>query len=280
MNTLNPISAAVNSVSARDISVKNVDSKAHQQLSDVVVTKGVESIDRAKQERSSSSSLELNVTSSNLNSMAGNIRREDKQMEQMETYIDKMIENTKTIVKHFPPYLLGGSEKVETSNEFNAFKEIIDRLTIPPEVQGHVVGSVQVQSGNEKSSVEIKLPDNEIVADQQIYFGEQGLELPQLPHYATDEQFESALTAAEKARETVSEKRTELAEKAEKLFSEAFFEGNGEVKAHKSYGDELREAEKTEFATEKKSKEVEVEFVKKYSGSITNDNSRMRELLV
>ena len=75
----------------------------------------------------------LQASKLGINAAAKSIRISDRAMEKIDTYIDRMKDELQVHVKNYPPFLSGSKERIEVSNNFNAFRKLIDQLTFPAE---------------------------------------------------------------------------------------------------------------------------------------------------
>jgi len=184
------------------------------------------------------------------NSAARTIRLDYENMGKIENYIDRMKAELQRIVKNYPPFPPGSEERVRRLKSINAFRRLIDQLTIPQ------------PNGEYASKI---MPDHDVVAktnysqkmlsESNLYQTRpEGLEIPQLPEDANDEKvyaFAEKLDAAGKMlRQSRGDLATYAAEVGESYEQEV--EGAG---LFLSYGDEFESVD-TEAEAELKSREL------------------------
>ena len=139
----------------------------------------------------------LETIHSRFNSVARTIRVADENMGKIENYIDRMKTESQRIVKNYPPFPPGSEERVKRLKSINAFRRLIDQLTIPPP--------------NEEFAAKI-MPDHDVVSktnDSQKMSGEnklhqtgsERLDIPQLPEGADDEEVHAFIEKLDAARE-------------------------------------------------------------------------------
>ena len=71
----------------------------------------------------------LQESKNGLNDTAKSIRIADESMQKINEYVDQMKANLTAIVKQYPPYPPGSEERVSFLRSFNAFRQLIDRLS-------------------------------------------------------------------------------------------------------------------------------------------------------
>ena len=180
----------------------------------------------------------LETIHSRFNSVARTIRVADESMGKIENYIDRMETESQRIVKNYPPFPPGSEERVKRLKSINAFRRLIDQLTIPPPDQ--------------EFAAKI-MPDHDVVSktnDSQKMSGEntlhqtrsEGLDIPQLPEGADDEEVYAFIEKLDAAREMLGQMRSELVAGAAKIAES--YEGETEVTGtYPSYGEEIKSAD-------------------------------------
>jgi hypothetical protein len=143
---------------------------------------------------------------------AKSIRIADRAMEKIKTYIDRMKEELLVNVKNYPPFLAGSKERVELSNNFNAFRKIIDQLTFPPE--NTAAGKIMAPASSESEDRDIVIEHNgfsKTIKSRQVHTGPDGLDIPELSNHATDDDIHLMIKKLGFAKETLIKRRDGLA---------------------------------------------------------------------
>ena len=217
--------------------------------------------------------VKLETIHSKFNSVARTIRVADESMEKIENYIDRMETESQRIVKNYPPFPPGSEERVKRLKSIIAFRRLIDQLTIPPP--------------NEEFAAKI-MPDHDVVSktnDSQKMSGEntlhqtgsEGLDIPQLPESADDEEVRAFIGKLDAALETLRQNRIDLATYAAEV-GESY---EREMKASgifRSYGEEIKSAD-MEAAAELKSSELSYELAIEPGMTLTEAQNKLLSLL-
>jgi len=158
----------------------------------------------------------LQASKLGINAAAKSIRISDRAMEKIDTYIDRMKDELQVHVKNYPPFLSGSKERVEVSNNFNAFRKLIDQLTFPAEDK--TAEKIMAESSFFKSEdtdivVEHK-GFSKLIHSRQVHTGPQGLDIPELSGHATDDDIELMMKKLDFAKNTLIERRAGLSEDA------------------------------------------------------------------
>jgi len=158
----------------------------------------------------------LQTSKLGINAAAKSIRISDRAMEKIDTYIDRMKDELQVHVKNYPPFLSGSKERIEVSNNFNAFRKLIDQLTFPAEDK--TAGKIMAESSFFKSEdtdivVEHK-GFSKLIHSRQVHTGPQGLDIPELSGHATDDDIELMMKKLDFAKNTLIERRAGLSEDA------------------------------------------------------------------
>lgn len=216
----------------------------------------------------------LETIHSRFNSVARTIREADENMGKIENYVDRMKTESHRIVKNYPPFPPGSEERVKRLKSINAFRRLIDQLTIPPP--------------DEEFAAKI-MPDHDVVSktnDSQKISGEntlrqtgsERLDIPQLPEGADDEEVRAFMENLDVALETlIRQSRSELATYAAEVGEsyEQEVEGAG---IFRSYGEEIKSAD-MEAEAELKSGELGYELAIEPGLTLTEAQTQLLSLL-
>jgi hypothetical protein len=209
----------------------------------------------------------LEAIHSRLNSIAKSIRFVDRTMELTEKYIEQMKGRLKRIVKHYPPFPPGSEERVKLLRSFNAFRKLIDQLTIPPreEFAKKIMADPTVVPG--AGDWRIVLEDSgshKTIHSQQIHTGCDGLNIPEIPEAASEEGVHASIENLDAALETLRQRRIGLAADATSLGS---------------FGNGLGSDELSERSTELKSAELGDRIASEPFKGLTKAHSKLMAFL-
>ena len=215
----------------------------------------------------------LETIHSRFSSMARTIRVADENMGKIENYIDRMKAQLQRIVKNYPPFPPGSEERVKRLKNINAFRRLIDQLTIPPPNEEFTAKTV---------------PDHDVVSKinyLQKVLSESNLhqtmhdelDIPQLPEGADDEALHAFIEKLGAAREMLRQMRRELAANAAKIAES--YEGETEVAGiYPSYGEEIKSAD-TEAEAEIRSSDLSYALTIEPGMTLTEAQSQLLSLL-
>jgi hypothetical protein len=224
---------------------------------------------------------DLQALNAFLNSVAMRIRVANSTMAKIETIIDRMKEQLGRIIKNYPPFPPGSEERVKFLRSFKALRQEIDQLsfsttdetaskiTADPAVASQAGDSNAVTSGNGTRLT---------VHSQQLHAGPTGLNIPELPETATDEEIAAAIKDVEKARKTLGQRQSGLATDA--LNIQQFLGSNPKIDQFAGSSVEMpKSPDLTESAAENKSSESNQTLTIDSTKSLTKDQSQLFELL-
>ena len=154
-----------------------------------------------------------------MNEAANSIRTADEAIQSIGTQIDEMKTALTTIVKQYPPFPPGSEERVAILKSFSALRRQIDALSFPRED----AGAQRILSPAEKDD---KMPSKVDLGNDQLGIkvhrlptttGPEGLDIPDLPLNADDEQIQETLTHLDRVRALLDNQRDLLAEDAKRI---------------------------------------------------------------
>lgn len=165
------------------------------------------------------------ASASSLNAVAHSIRIADQAMEEIGKHIQKMKNELKTHVKNYPPYPPGSEERAKILKAFSAFRKLIDELTIPPDDNSaaKILNSPSA-STSEKNGIAVEHDGfGKTIRSQPVGTGPEGLDIPEFPPNATDEEFETMISRLGKASGTLEVRRAGLQADAAGIFNPPVF---------------------------------------------------------
>ena len=145
--------------------------------------------------------------------MASTVRGADESMQKIDDQIEKMKNRLLEHVKHYPPFGKDSQERVKLMKLFSAFRKQIDQLTIPADNFGamKIMADPSIHGDAGDWDIELDTQGNHMtIHSQQVHTGPGGLNIPELPGEATDEEIYAAINDLESAQSTLSQRRSEL----------------------------------------------------------------------
>lgn len=154
-----------------------------------------------------------------MNEAAGSIRTADEAIQSIGTQIDDMKTTLTAILKQYPPFPPGSEERVAILKSFSALRRQIDALAYPPEDAGaQRILSPGEKDANMQSTVDLGNGHVAInVHRAPVTTGPEGLDIPDLPTRADEDQIRQTLLHLDQARKTLDNKRDLLAEDARRI---------------------------------------------------------------
>ena len=160
----------------------------------------------------------LEIIQSRLNSAARTIRDADKNMGKIENYIDRMKAELQRVIKNYPPFPPGSEERVRRLKSINAFRKLIDQLTIPPPSENFATKMMTGRNAVLGVDDSKRIPgENKLysgIHSHQVYTRARGFDIPELQEDADDEEIHTFIEKLDSARETHGQMRSELAANA------------------------------------------------------------------
>ncbi len=215
----------------------------------------------------------LETIHSRFNSVARTIRIADENMGKIENFIDRMKTELQRIIKNYPPFPPGSEERVQRLKSVNAFRRLIDQLTIPPPKEELAAKTMPDHDVVHKTNDSQKMPDENKLHQT----GPQGLGIPQLPESADDKEVHAFIEKLDAAREMLGQMRSELAADAAKIAES--YEGETEVAGtYPSYGEEVKSAD-MEAKAELRSSDLSFALAIEPGMTLTEAQSQLLSLL-
>ena len=215
------------------------------------------------------------------NSDARTIRAADKNMEKIENHIDRMKAESQRLIKNYPPFPPGSEERVKRLKSINAFRKLIDQLTIPPPNEEFAMKIMACRDAFLEVEDSKRLPgENKLYSKVHSYLvstGAWGLDIPELQEDADDEEAHIFIEKLDAARETLRQRRSDLAADAAGIINSYEREIEAAGIFH-SYGDELESVD-TEAETELKSRELGYTLAIEPGMTLTEAQSQLLSLL-
>lgn len=153
------------------------------------------------------------------NGVANSIRIADEAMQKIGIHLDEMKTTLNSILKQYPPFPPGSEERVALLKHFSTLRMQIEALAIPPEDAGaRSIFSASEDEGGTESLVNIGGERFSIrVHRLPVDTGPEGLDIPELPVDALDDQIRDMLVRLEVADQRLAGKQDRLAADADRI---------------------------------------------------------------
>lgn len=192
----------------------------------------------------------LQALNARLNAVAKSIGHSDSVMRKIGGLLEEMEKRLDAAAKSYPPFPPGSEERVKYLESYTGLRAQIDQLTIPPREDD----------------------------TRRVLEDSNGLDIPDLPKDASDEQIRGALEKIGDSKETVEIERGKLAEGLEKLKRQSEFKLAWK-KIHPSYGEEMRAAEDEEFLADRASADVKDSLSTQWGSTLTATQTALAQSL-
>ncbi len=155
--------------------------------------------------------------------VAKQIREVHETMKEIDGHLQQMQSHLYGIVKMYPPYPPGSSERIEALRQFSALRNMIDRLAAPagPDSLSNIIGdpSRTPQSGEwhmsvKDQSLQLTIPH------QPIHSGEGGLDLPAPGDVGSDAQLTKLIDRTISARQTLQKRHHAFVADANRIIAQ------------------------------------------------------------
>ena len=163
---------------------------------------------------------------SKINMVAATVRGADESMQKIDQQIEQMKNRLIEHVKHYPPFGQDSRERIKLMKLFSAFRKQIDELTIPADNYGAMKIMADPSSIGDAGDWEIEMDaqgNRMTIHSQQVHTGSDGLNIPELPDSATDEDIYSAIQNLETAHATLGQHRSDLGSDFEQILDQTHF---------------------------------------------------------
>jgi len=155
----------------------------------------------------------LQAINASLNLVAENVNVANRAMASIASLIGIMKEDLQGIVKNFPPFPLGSPERAEYLRSFSALRKQIEQLTFPPQHDGasKIMADPAVSGENGDWQVPVAIGEPLTIRREEVHAGPRGLDIPDLPGSASDEEIAAALQRLDSAAAMLAERQAGLA---------------------------------------------------------------------
>ncbi len=177
------------------------------------------------------------------NAVAATIRTMDQAMKAVGTTIHAMKKELEVVTKSYPPFPPGSEERVRRLRGYAALRVMIDRLTVPPEVEAGTlaVRTKKAQQGAGDDWTFTIEPNGltRTVRKEDVQTGPLGLRLPELlpPEEVTDQDITQTIQHLDDAEVTLQARRQRLREQTFDIPGSTYDRGMDEAGAQARSGE-------------------------------------------
>jgi hypothetical protein len=215
----------------------------------------------------------LETIHARFNSVARTIRITDENIGKIENYIDRMKAELRSIVKSYPPFPPGSEERVKRLKSINAFRRLINQLTIPPPSEESVAKFMPNYDFVSKTADTQKMPGRKNHHQPES----ERLDIPQLPELADDEKIYAFTDNLDAASKLLRQNRSDLAKYAVEIGESYRREVEG-VGIFPSHGEEIVSAD-MEPEAELRSSDLSYTLTVQPGMTLTEAQSQLLSLL-
>lgn len=129
--------------------------------------------------------------------IAQQIRNTQETISAIDTNLAKMQSALESVVKIYPPYPPGSSERIDALRQFSAIRNMIDQLASPPTNKSAKFAHLEKESVNKPLSID----------HYHMHAGKGGLDIPDLDSNSSDQQIRSTIEKIAAAHKTVGSRQ-------------------------------------------------------------------------
>ena len=163
----------------------------------------------------------LEATNSQSQQIAQQIRQVNQSMETIDSHLSEMRAMLEYIVKIYPPYPPGSTERIEALRQFSALRKMIDQVTRP--IGNDSITNILSAADGPAGSVELAISSGEHqlhIGRQPLHPGRGGLDIPDISANASDGQISNALDRTIAAQTTFQARHQSFIAEANRIISE------------------------------------------------------------
>lgn len=165
----------------------------------------------------------LEVSNTDARDIAQEIRNVNQSLETINAHVRQMRASLESIVKIYPPYPPGSSERVEALRQFSAIRKMIDQIAHPKHTNGleNILGDParNPRSGDWTLKIGNRQADL-VIQHQPSHTGSGGLDLPELGLDSSDRQITAAIEKTSMALPTLHSRHREFIADANRVISQ------------------------------------------------------------
>jgi hypothetical protein len=165
----------------------------------------------------------LEATNSKAQQIAKQIREVNQSMETIDSHLSEMRAKLEYIVKIYPPYPPGSTERIKALRQFSALRKMIDLVTRPVGDDGAT--NLLYAADGPVGAADLETPngENKRYAGHHplpLHAGPGGLDIPDISDNASDEQISGALDKTIAAQTTLQARHHSILTEANRIISE------------------------------------------------------------
>lgn len=163
----------------------------------------------------------LEATNSKTQQIAQQIRQVNESMETIDSYLSEMRAKLEHIVKIYPPYPPGSTERIKALRQFSALRKMIDQVTRSVGDDGTT--SILSAADGPAGGADPGTPNGEnnlAIGRQPLHPGQGGLDIPDISTNASDEQISGALDRTITAQAALQVRHRSFIDDANRIISE------------------------------------------------------------
>lgn len=159
---------------------------------------------------------------SRVQQIAQQIRHVNQTVDTIDANLSQLRSTLEQVVKIYPPYPPGSSERIEALRQFSAIRHMIDQLTVGGRDEG-ISDIIASDSTPHRNQRELNITVGKRLlrfSRQPLHPGKDGLNLPEIPEDASDRQIAEALDQTIAAQEILRHRRQGFVADANRILSE------------------------------------------------------------
>jgi hypothetical protein len=138
----------------------------------------------------------LEASNTAYQNIARDIRKVNQSMQTIDANLHQMQAALETIVKIYPPYPPGASERIDALRQVSTLRKMIDQIAHPAQINGleNILGNPTLNPRAGDWTVDVGKPAAEsVIRHQPVHTGPDGLDIPVIDDRSSDRQLVSAI---------------------------------------------------------------------------------------
>lgn len=160
-------------------------------------------------------------TNSEYQHVARQIRQVNQTVKAIGEHLSQMQSTLEQIVKIYPPYPPGSTERIEALRQFSGIRNMIDQLTAVHSDEGIAAIIAQSDPSTDGPALHMNIGGHTLhFGRQPMHPGQGGLDIPEIPSHASDGQISNALDRTMAAQSILNNRRQSFVADANRALSE------------------------------------------------------------
>jgi hypothetical protein len=163
----------------------------------------------------------LEATNFQAQEVAQQIRQVNQSMETIDLHLSEMRAKLEHIVKIYPPYPPGSTERIEALRQFSALRNMIDQMarSVGDDSKTNMLSAADGPA--DLTDLETPSGENKLsISRQPLYPGQGGIDIPDISTNASDEQISGALDKTIAAQAAMQVRHHRFIAEANRIISE------------------------------------------------------------